>query len=82
MSCEIVIILDGYAEMRGMPAPKKHRARRALVKHHLSHLAEMCNGLYGLGLEARHCNRCGMTEKEWRKATRLREALTNSIPVH
>ena len=81
MSCEIVIILDGYAETGRMPTPKNHRARRALVRHHLPHLAEMCNGLYGLGLKARHCNGCGMTEGEWCKAARLREALARSIPV-
>ena len=48
MFYEIVIILDGCAEARGMPAPKNHKSRRALVKRHLPHLAEMYNDLYAL----------------------------------
>lgn len=51
MFCEIAIIPDGYAEAGGMPAPK-NKSRRAPVKRHLPHLAEMYNDLYALSLEA------------------------------
>ena len=51
MFYEIVIVLDGYAEKRGLPTPKNHKSRRALVKRRLPHLAGLCGGLYGLSPE-------------------------------
>jgi len=45
MLYEIVIVLDGYAEARGMPAPKNHKARRAIVRRHLPRPADFYNGL-------------------------------------
>lgn len=47
MFCEIVIVLDGHAEARGLPTPKNHKARRALVEMHPPHLAGPYGGLYG-----------------------------------
>ncbi len=81
MFCEIVIALDGYAEKRGLPTPKNHKSRRALVKRRLPHLAGLCGGLYGLSLEARYYDGYVMTEKEWREAARCREAPARSIPA-
>ena len=55
MFCEIAIAAGGYAEIRGMQAPKSHRARQTLVERHLLHPAESYYGLYGPSLEARYC---------------------------
>ena len=79
MFYEIVIALDGYAEARGIPTPKNHKARRAIVERHLPLLADFYNDLYSLSLEARYYNGYDMTEKEWREAARCREALARSI---
>ena len=81
MFYEIVIVLDGYAEARGLPTPKNHKARRALVKRHLPHLAGLYGDLYGLSLEARYYDGYVMTEKEWCEAARCHEALARSIPA-
>ena len=81
MFYEIVIVLDGYAEARGLPTPKNHKARRALVKRHLPHLVDFYDDLYSMSLEARYYNGYDMTEKEWRAAARCREALARSIPA-
>ena len=81
MFYEIVIILDGYAEASGMPAPKNHKARRVIVKRRLPHLVDFYNDLYSLSLEARYYNGYDMTEKEWRVAARCCEALARSIPA-
>lgn len=81
MFYEIVIAVDGYAEIRGIPVPKNHAARSALVKRHLPYLADMYNGLYGLSLEARYYDGYSMTEKAWRKATQCHEILARNIPV-
>ena len=81
MFYEIVIILDGYAEARGMPAPKNHKSRRALVKRHLPHLAEMYNDLYALSLEARYYDGHNMAEYEGRRAARCYKSLAGSIPA-
>ena len=81
MFYEIVIALDGYAEMRGIPVPKSHKARRAIVERHLPHLIVPYDGLYGLSLVARyHCG-YAIGEGEGRKAARCHEALVRSIPV-
>ena len=53
MFYEIAIIPDGYAGAGGVPAPK-NKSRRAPVKRHLPHLAEMYSDSYALSLEARH----------------------------
>ena len=81
MLYEIVIVLDGCAEARGLPTPKNHKARRALVKRHLPHLVDFYDDLYSMSLEARYYNGYDMTEKEWRAAARCREALARSIPA-
>ena len=81
MFYEIVIILDGHAEARGMPAPKSHKTRRAIARRHLPRLADFYNGLYSMSPEARYCNGYGMTEKEWQAVARCREALARSIPA-
>ena len=78
---EIVITVDWYAETRGIPVPKNHKARCFLIKRHLPHLAEMYNNLYGLSLEARYYKGYTMTENEGREAARCHEALVRSIPV-
>lgn len=65
---EFVIAVDGYAEARGMPVPKTHKAERVLVKRHFSHLAGPCNDLYGPGVEGRYCKGYDMTKKAWCKA--------------
>ena len=78
---EIVIALDGYAELRGMPAPQNHKARRAIVRRHLPHLAEPYNALYALSLEARYYDGYDMTESEGRRAARCHEMLSRNIPV-
>ena len=81
MFYEIVIAAGGYAETRGIPVPETHTARRALVRRHLPHLAELYNDLYGPSLKARYYEGCDMTEKAWREAARCHEALARSIPV-
>lgn len=81
MFYEIVIAVDGYAEIRGIPVPKNHAARSALVKRHLPYLADMYNGLYGLSLEARYYDGHNMAEYEGRRAARCYKALAGSIPV-
>ena len=78
---EIVIALDGYAGVRGMPVPKSHRERRALVRRHLPHLVDPYEELYGLSLKARYYKGYAMTEKAWRKAARCREMLARGIPA-
>ncbi len=78
---EIVIAVDGYAEIRGIPVPKTHKARRAIVRRHLPHLAEQYNDLYTLSLIARYYDGYDMTEKAWREAARCSEMLARSIPV-
>ena len=81
MFYEIVIAVDGHAEMRGLPAPTNHKARTAVVKRYLPHLAETYNDLYALSLTARYYNGYAMTENAGRKAERCHETLTRSIPV-
>ena len=81
MFYEIVIVLDGYAEARGLPTPKNHKARRAIVERHLPLLADFYDDLYTLSLEARYYNGYVMTEKEGGEAARCREALVRSIPA-
>ena len=81
MFYEIVIAVDGYAELRGMPAPKSHNARRAIVRRYLPHLADPYEELYGLSLEARYSNGYAMTEKAWREAARCHGMLTGNIPM-
>ena len=81
MFYEIVIALDGYAEARGLPTPKNHKARRAIVERHLPLLVDFYNDLYSMSLEARYYNGYDMTVKEWRAAARCREALARSIPA-
>lgn len=81
MFYEIVIALDGYAEARGLPTPKNHKARRAIVERHLPLLVDFYNDLYTLSLNARYYNGYDMTEKEWRAAARCRETLARSIPA-
>ena len=81
MFYEIVIAVDGYAELRGMPVPKSHRARQTLVERHLPHLAESYYDLYGLSLEAKYCQGYDMTENAWCKAKQCHGILSKSIPV-
>ncbi len=81
MFYEIVIAVDRYADARGMPVPKTHGARRAVVRRHLPRLVKPYNDLYGLSLVARYCDGYAMTEMSWRKAARCREVLARSIPV-
>ena len=81
MFYEIVIAVDGYAEARGMPVPKTHAARRAIVKRHLPHLAGPYNDIYGLSLRARYYNGYAMTERAWCKAAQCREVLARGIPM-
>ena len=80
MFYEIVIILDGYAEMRGMPAPQNHAVRRAIVERHLPHLLDQYDGLYGLSVTARYHNGYAMTKDAGRRATRSHEILVRNIP--
>ena len=81
MFYEIVIAVDGYAEMRGMQVPETHIARRAIVRRHLPRLLDLYDDLYGLSLKARYYEVYDMTEMAWRKAAQCREALARSIPV-
>ena len=78
---EIVIAVDGYAEIRGMPAPTNHKARRALVERHLPHLLDPYDDLYALSLEARYYDGYNMAESEGRRAARCREILARNVPV-
>ena len=78
---EIVIAVDGCAEIRGHSRAQKPRGEARPVKRHLPYLAEMYNGLYGLSLEARHYDGYSMTEKAWRRATQCHEILARNIPV-
>ena len=52
MFYEIVIAVDGHAEARGLPVPKTHGARRAIVRRRLPRLAKQYAGLYGPSLKA------------------------------
>ena len=81
MFYEIVIILDGYAEARGIATPKSHTARRTVVERHLPHLLDMYDGLYTLSLDARYYKGYDMTESEGRRAARCHEMLSRNIPV-
>ena len=81
MFYEIVIILDGYAEARGMPAPKSRKARRAVVRRHLPRLVDFYDGLHALSLEARYYKGYAMTEGEARRAARCHGILARSIPA-
>ncbi len=81
MFYEIVIALDGYAEMSGMPTPNNHKARRALVRRHFPHLADSYDSLYVLSLAARYYNGYTMTEKAWREAVQCHGILTRGVPV-
>ncbi len=79
---EIVIALDECAELRGMPAPQSHKARRSVVGRHLPHPAEQYNALCALSLAARYYDGYAMTESEGRRAVQCHETLTRSIPLH
>ena len=81
MFYEIVIAVDWYAEARGMPAPKSHRERRALVRRHLPHLVDPYEEIYGLSLKARYYKGYAMTEMSWYEAEGCREALARGMPV-
>lgn len=78
---EIVIAIDGYAEIGGMPAPRSHKARRALVKQHLPHLVEPYGDLYGPSLTVRYYKGYAMTKNDRLRAARCHEMLAKSIPV-
>ena len=82
MFYEIVIILDGYAEARGTPTPKSHRARRSVVERHLPHLLDTYDDLYTLSLDARYYDGYDMTANEGRRAAQSHGILTRSIPLH
>ena len=82
MFYEIVIILDGYAEARGMPTPKSHKARRSVVERHLPHLLDQYDDLCTLSLDARYYKGYAMTESEGRRAAQSHGILTRSIPLH
>ncbi len=81
MFYEIVIAIDGYAEMKGVPVPKNHNSRHNLVERHLPHLLDLYNDLYGQSLIARYSDGYTMTENEGLRAARCHEALSRSIPV-
>ena len=81
MFYEIVAAVDWYAEARGMPAPKSHRERRAIVRRYLPHLLDPYDDLYGLSLIARYYKGYAMTEMSWLEAAGCRETLTRGIPV-
>ncbi len=81
MFYDIVITVDGYAEAGGAPAPRTHRARRAVVERHLPHLLDPYDDLYTLSLVARYYDGYAMTEKAWRRAVRCHEMVVRSIPV-
>ena len=81
MFCEIAVAAGGYDEMRGSPTPTSHKARMAIVKRHLPHLAETYNDLYAMSVAARYYNGYAMTENAGRMAERCHETLAKSIPV-
>ena len=81
MFYEIVTTVDGYADIRGIPVPKSHKARRAVVERHLPHLLDPYDDLYTLSLAARYYKGYAMTEMAWHEAARCREMLARSIPV-
>ena len=81
MFYDTVIAVDGYAEMRGIPVPRIHKARRAVVERHLPHLVDLYDDLYTLSLVARYYDGYAMTENAWCEAARCRGALARSIPV-
>ena len=81
MFYDTVIAVDGYAEMRGIPVPRNHKARRAVVERHLPHLVDLYDDLYTLSLVARYYDGYAMTENAWCEAARCRDALARSIPV-
>lgn len=81
MFYSIVITVDGYAETRGMRAPKNHKERRAPVGRHLPHPADLYQQLCGLSLRAGHYSGYAMTEIARCEAMRRREALARSVPV-
>ena len=78
---DIVIAVDGYAEIKGMPVPKSHEARRFLVERYLPHLVDPYDDLYSLSLKARYYKGYTMTEKAWFEAARCHEILARAIPV-
>lgn len=79
--CKIMIALDGYAEARGLPTPKNHKAGRAIVERHLPLLADFYDELYALSPDARCYNGYAMTERGGGEAARCREALAGGIPA-
>lgn len=81
MFYEVVITLDGYAEMMGKASPKNHKERRAIVERHLPHLVDVYDDLYTLSLTARYYKGCTTTENEWLEAARCHEALTKDMPM-
>ena len=81
MFCEIVTTVDGCAELRGIPVPESHRARRGVVERHLPYLLDPYDDLCTLSLAARYYKGYAMTEKAWREAAGRRETLARSIPV-
>ena len=81
MFYEIVATVDRYTEMRGIPVPESHRARRAIVERHLPHLLDPYDDLYTLSLVARYYDGCAMTEMAWHEVARCRETLARGIPA-
>ena len=81
MFYEIVIILGGHAEARGMPAPRNHKTRRAIVRRHLPRLADFYGGLCALSPEARCYKGYAMTEGGARRAARCHGMLARNIPA-
>lgn len=64
---EIMIILDGYAEMRDMPAPQDRAAGRTVVERYIPHLLDQYDGPCGLSVTARHHNGHAMTKDAGRR---------------
>lgn len=81
MFYEVVIVLDGYAEMMGKVAPKNHKERRAVVELQLPHLVDVYDDLYALSLTARYYKGYVTTENEWHVAVRCHELLTKGMPM-
>ena len=81
MFYDIVITVDGYAEMMGKPAPRSHRERRALVERHLPYMVDPYEELYSLSLEGRYYKGYAMTKKAWHEAARCHEILVRNIPA-
>lgn len=77
----IIAAIDGCAEMKGVPVPTNHNARRSLVERHLPYLLDLYNDLYGQSLIARYGDGYTMTENEGLRAARCHEVLSRSIPV-